>query len=79
MIGRGATAAGPFTVACEIGAAQDPGYGATAKLLGESAMCLLRDDAADSLAGGILTPASGIGDPLADRLRGAGLTVKIDE
>ena len=79
VIGRGTTAAGPFTVACEIGAAQDPGYGATAKLLGESAMCLLRDDAADSLAGGILTPASGIGDPLADRLRGAGLTVKIDE
>ena len=79
VIGRGTTTAGPFTVECEIGAQQDPGYGATAKMLGESAMCLLREDTTDSLAGGILTPASGIGDPLANRLREVGLTVEVGE
>jgi len=79
VIGRGTTAAGPFSIECEISAEQDPGYGATAKMLGESAMRLLRDDTAESLSGGILTPASGIGDPLAERLRGVGLTIEVGE
>jgi len=79
LIGRGTATDDPFTVECEISAQQDPGYGATAKMLGESAMCLLRDETGDSLSGGILTPASGIGDPLAERLRRVGLTVEVDE
>ena len=79
VIGRGTAAGGPFTVECEISAEQDPGYGATAKMLGESAMCLLRDETENSFAGGILTPASGIGDPLAERLRGVGLTVEVGQ
>ena len=79
VIGRGTTSNGPFTVECEISAEQDPGYGATAKMLGESAMCLLLGETAESLSGGILTPASGIGDPLAERLRGVGMTVKVGE
>ena len=37
-------------------------------------MCLLRDEADSPLEGGVLTPASGIGLPLADRLREVGFT-----
>jgi short subunit dehydrogenase-like uncharacterized protein len=38
-------------------------------MLGESAMCLLEDDTDSPLSGGVLTPASAIGTPLAERLR----------
>ncbi|MBB6644890.1 saccharopine dehydrogenase NADP-binding domain-containing protein [Halobellus ruber] len=75
VIGRGTTTDGPFTVASEIGAELDPGYGATARMLGEAGMCLLRGETESPLDGGILTPASGIGDPLGDRLRDVGFTV----
>jgi short subunit dehydrogenase-like uncharacterized protein len=53
----------------------DPGYAATALLLGESALCLALD--ADRLpeAGGVLTPATAMGDVLADRLRVRGVTI----
>ena len=54
----------------------DPGYAATAMMLGESALALALDrDALPSLGGGVLTPASGIGDALVDRLRGAGMEI----
>ena len=79
VIGRGTTTNGSFTVECEIGADQDPGYGATSKMLGEAAMCLLREETESPLSGGILTPASGIGDPLAERLRNVGLTVHVGD
>jgi len=75
VIGRGTTTDGPFTVVSEIGAELDPGYGATARMLGEAGMCLLRGETESPLDGGILTPASGIGDPLGDRLRDVGFTV----
>jgi len=78
-IGRGTATDGPFTVVSEIGAELDPGYGATARMLGEAGMCLLRDETASPLDGGILTPASGIGDPLGDRLRDVGFTVTAGE
>jgi short subunit dehydrogenase-like uncharacterized protein len=45
----------------------DPGYGATSRLLGESAVCLARD-ALDS-PGGVRTPASTMAEPLLARLR----------
>jgi short subunit dehydrogenase-like uncharacterized protein len=53
----------------------DPGYAATALLLGESALCLALD--ADRLpqGGGVLTPATAMGDVLADRLRVSGVTI----
>jgi len=79
VIGRGTTPDGPFTVECEIGADQDPGYGATSKMLGEAAMSLLREETESPLSGGILTPSSGIGDPLAERLRDVGLTVRVGD
>ena len=79
VLGRGTTVDGPFVVQSEISADQDPGYGATAKMLSEAAMCLVYEQTDSPLEGGILTPASGIGDPLADRLRQAGLTVEVGE
>lgn len=44
----------------------DPGYGATACMLAESALCLALDDLKSD--GGILTPASAMGAPLVERL-----------
>lgn len=44
----------------------DPGYGDTAKMLGESALCLALDKLPKS--GGILTPAVALGKPLIKRL-----------
>jgi short subunit dehydrogenase-like uncharacterized protein len=79
VLGRGIAADGPFVVESRVSADRDPGYGATARMLGESAMCLVREETDSPLAGGILTPASGIGEPLAERLRQAGLTVEVDE
>ncbi len=45
---------------------RDPGYGATARMLGESAVCLAKDELHSS--GGILTPAVAMGDALLERL-----------
>ena len=79
LLGRGTAADGPFVVEGVIGADRDPGYGATARMLGEAAMCLVRGDVDSPLPGGVTTPASGIGVPLADRLRDAGMTVRVRE
>ena len=54
---------------------QDPGYGETAKMLGESALCLACDPL--TTGGGVLTPASAMGAPLVDRLRAAGMTFEV--
>ncbi|MGH3324292.1 MAG: enoyl-ACP reductase, partial [Streptomyces sp.] len=54
----------------------DPGYNATAVMLGQSALALVLDrDALPDADGGVLTPATGIGDALAGRLRAAGMTI----
>jgi short subunit dehydrogenase-like uncharacterized protein len=79
VLGRGTGEDGPFTVEAEFGVDLDPGYGGTARMLGESAMCLLRDEVDSPLAGGVLTPASGIGMPLVDRLRDVGFTATVSE
>jgi short subunit dehydrogenase-like uncharacterized protein len=50
----------------------DPGYGSTAKMLGESALCLARDPLTSGA--GVLTPSIAMGQHLLDRLRRAGLT-----
>lgn len=54
----------------------DPGYAATAVMLGESVLALALDDL--PAAAGVLTPASGIGAGLADRLRAAGFAITVD-
>ncbi|WP_276257628.1 saccharopine dehydrogenase family protein [Haloglomus litoreum] len=79
VIGRGTGADGEFTVEAEFGVDLDPGYGGTARMLGESAMCLLHDEVDSPLEGGVLTPASGIGMPLVDRLRDVGFTATVAE
>ena len=45
----------------------DPGYGSTAKMLAESALCLAELDGGD-VAGGFWTPATAFGDRLIQRL-----------
>jgi len=79
VCGRGIGPDGQFTVESRIGADMDPGYGATARMLGESGVALVEDDTDSPLDGGVLTPASAIGTPLADRLRAAGFTVSVGE
>jgi short subunit dehydrogenase-like uncharacterized protein len=46
----------------------DPGYAGTAVMLAESALAMALDGEALPSAGGVLTPATGIGRPLVDRL-----------
>jgi short subunit dehydrogenase-like uncharacterized protein len=48
---------------------RDPGYGSTAKMLGEAAACLARDVPAGERGGGFWTPATMLGDRLVARLR----------
>ena len=56
---------------------RDPGYGSTAKMLGESAVCLAKDEI--TVGGGFWTPASVMGEPLLERLQAkAGLTFSIE-
>lgn len=52
----------------------DPGYGETAKMLGESALCLALDGERLPRVAGVLTPATAMGVVLRDRLRAAGMT-----
>jgi short subunit dehydrogenase-like uncharacterized protein len=60
---------------CEIRVQGDPGYKATAVMLGESALCLALDDLPD--AAGVLTPASAMGHVLAERLIAAGHSYRV--
>jgi short subunit dehydrogenase-like uncharacterized protein len=54
----------------------DPGYAATAVMLGESALTLVHDrDALPPSEGGVLTPATALGDALVTRLRAAGMEI----
>ncbi|RZU31853.1 saccharopine dehydrogenase family protein [Blastococcus saxobsidens] len=55
----------------------DPGYAATAVMLGEAALALALDD--DRLPGrtGSLTPATALGEVLVERLRAAGHTYEV--
>lgn len=63
-----------------VAAQGDPGYAATAVMLGESALCLAvsRDDCPlpPGLTGGVLTPATGLGDVLVERLRAQDFTIE---
>lgn len=66
----------PFTVRGTIRGKGDPGYAATAIMLGESALCLAKDP--HKTGGGVLTPAFAMGDALVSRLRAAGMTFAAD-
>jgi short subunit dehydrogenase-like uncharacterized protein len=56
----------------------DPGYAATAVMLGESGLCLALDRAALPDLRGVLTPATAMGDALVGRLRRAGATLEAE-
>ena len=59
----------------------DPGNRATTKMLCESALALalqLDELPGGRKQGGLLTPASGLGDVLVQRLRAAGMTLQVD-
>ncbi len=48
---------------------RDPGYGSTARMLGQAAACLAGDISRKQVAGGFWTPATAFGDRIVDRLR----------
>ena len=57
---------------------RDPGYGSTAKMLAESAVCLARDEL--DVGGGFWTPASAMGTALIERLgSNAGVTFALED
>ncbi|ARP73253.1 saccharopine dehydrogenase [Streptomyces pluripotens] len=53
----------------------DPGYGETAKMLAEAALCLAFDDLPPTA--GQVTTAQAMGDALTERLRAAGITFRV--
>ncbi|TWE13106.1 saccharopine dehydrogenase family protein [Rudaeicoccus suwonensis] len=63
-----------------VAAQGDPGYAATCVMLGESALALAlerdRCPLPAGLNGGVLTPATGLGDVLTERLRAQGFTIE---
>ena len=65
------------TITTKVTGDRDPGYGSTAKMLGEAAYALLHADPADT-PGGFWTPATGLGQRLLDALvEHAGLTFSL--
>jgi short subunit dehydrogenase-like uncharacterized protein len=65
-------------IRCKVTGNQDPGYGSTAKMLGQAAACLVQDINKDKVQGGCWTPASIFGAQLITRLEShAGLTFEL--
>ena len=63
------------TLRATVSGSGDPGYKATAVMLGESVLALALDGDQLPDAAGVLTPATAIGDRLVARLRAAGMTL----
>ena len=64
----------------DVSAQGDPGYAATAVMFSQSALCLALDDRGgpdQGSGGGVLTPATAMGDALVDRLRERGFTFRV--
>ncbi|HWB66372.1 MAG TPA: saccharopine dehydrogenase NADP-binding domain-containing protein [Mycobacteriales bacterium] len=59
---------------CDVAGTGDPGYAATAVMFAQSGLAMALDGERLPAAAGVLTPASGVGQPLLDRLRGEGFT-----
>ena len=77
--GQGAsTDKGDFELTARVRGHKDPGYGETATMLGEAALCLALDGAELPSPGGVLTPASAMGMTLVGRLRRAGMVFAVD-
>jgi len=59
---------GKGTLRCSVTGDKDPGYGSTAKILGQAAVCLARDIPNGAPGGGFWTPARIFGDKIIERL-----------
>ncbi|QCS48785.1 saccharopine dehydrogenase [Picosynechococcus sp. PCC 11901] len=71
----GTTASGE-TLMAKVTGDRDPGYGSTAKIIAQAGLCLAKDHL--SRPGGFWTPATGMGEPLIERLTTySGLTFSI--
>ncbi|MEM7062513.1 MAG: saccharopine dehydrogenase NADP-binding domain-containing protein [Cyanobacteria bacterium P01_B01_bin.77] len=63
------------TIQVKVRGDRDPGYGSTAKILGQAGLCLAEDFPTSVKTGGFWTPASMFGEVLIERLvKDAGLT-----
>ncbi|WP_405216582.1 saccharopine dehydrogenase family protein [Agrococcus sp. Ld7] len=60
-----------------VAAQGDPGYAATAVMLGQAGLSLAVDGDRCTTAGGVLTPAVAMGDVLVERLRAQGFTLAV--
>ncbi len=60
---------GKGTLRCSVSGDKDPGYGSTAKILAQAAVCLARDIPKNAPAGGFWTPARIFSDKLIARLQ----------
>jgi short subunit dehydrogenase-like uncharacterized protein len=65
------------SLVCRISGSGDPGYAATSRMLGESALCLALDPRDPRFADGVLTPATAMGLRLVERLRRADIAFDI--
>jgi short subunit dehydrogenase-like uncharacterized protein len=72
-----ATTDGGRRYLADVEAQGDPGYAATAVMLGQSALALALDGDRLPARAGSLTPATALGDVLVDRLRAAGHTYQV--
>lgn len=79
FIGEVQTPSGARKVQAKFAADGDPGYGETAKMVVESALCLALDGAKLTSKGGVLTPASAMGKQLVHRLQAAAFTIEASE
>jgi short subunit dehydrogenase-like uncharacterized protein len=73
---RARTSSGARYVA-DVEAQGDPGYAATAVMLGEAGLCLAGDGDRLPDRAGVLTPATAMGGVLAERLRAAGQRLEV--
>lgn len=68
------------TLVVKVTGDRDPGYGSTAKMLAEAALCFVFEPSVKELKGGFWTPASAFGYTLIERLEEfAGLTFELCE
>ena len=72
-----ATTSTGATYHARVAGSGDPGYAATAVMLGESALCLALDGDRLPERAGSLTPATAMGDALIERLRAQGHTYEV--
>ena len=68
------------TLRAKVTGDRDPGYGSTAKMLGQAGACLVQDIAKSDCPGGFWTPATIFGQRLIARLQAqSGLTFEVLE